>query len=243
MQRPGPRAPAAKGTGQAMRFLVPIGGVTEGVFGVITAPNHKGVPAGIRAGLPWAADVGCIEGPDFVKRANLAAVMDWLKNCMMPYKESCLFIAGFDIVGDSVGSLESFEEFSRYFISGGWPWAYVAQNGAEDLPIPSEAAAVFIGGVPMEDRDYSTARHYGGQYRQMEWKESPEAVTVIKRAQQMGKHIHIGRVNWKRRYELFNVLEGSEHFTCDGTRTRYDGSKKAINAWRAYEAQRPLITI
>lgn len=226
-----------------MRFLVPVGGVTEGVYGILTAPNHKGVPAGIKAGLPWAADVGCIDGPSFVKRADFAAVLDWLNNDMMPYRANCLFIAGFDIVGDSVGSLETFEEFARYFVSGNWPWAYVAQNGAENLPIPDEAAAVFIGGVQMEDRTYSTARHYGGQYRPMDWKESMEAVEVVKRAQAMGKRIHIGRVNWQRKYNLFRVLEGSEHFTCDGTRTKKDGTEKTLAAWRAYESQPPLIKI
>ncbi len=226
-----------------MKFLVPVGGVTEGVYGILTAPNHKGIPAGIRAGLPWAADVGCIDGPSFVKRASFDAVFDWLQNDMMPYKDSCLFIAGFDIVGDSVGSLETFGEFSRYFVSGGWPWAYVAQNGAEDLPIPADAAAVFVGGVPMEDRTYSTASHYGGQQRPMDWKESMEAVSVVKRAQTMGKHIHVGRVNWQRKYNLFNVLEGSEHFTCDGTRTKKDGTERTIKAWRGYEAQPPLLTI
>ena len=145
-----------------MRFLAPVGGNVN-AYGILTAPNHKGVPAGIKAGLPWAADVGCLDGPSFVKRADFNAVFDWLQNDMMPYKDTCIFVAGFDIVGDSAGSLETFEEFGRYFVAGGWPWAYVAQNGAENLTIPDDAAAVFVGGVPMDDRTYSTARQYGGQ--------------------------------------------------------------------------------
>ena len=66
------------------------------------------------------------------------------------------------------------------------------------------------------------------------------AVSVIKRAQRAGKHIHIGRVNWGRRYRLFAVLQGSEDFTYDGTRSRYDGREKTLRAWRGYEAQSPL---
>lgn len=207
-----------------MRFLVPVGGVTDGVYGIITAPNHKGIPAGIKAGLPWAADVGCLDGPSYVKRVNVSETLTWLENDMMPYRDKCILVAGCDVVGDAAETMAAYEEFSRYFTSGGWPWAYVVQNGAELLPIPQDCAAIFIGG----DTDY---------------KESMTAVSIIKRAQAMGKHIHIGRVNWKRRYNLFNVLEGSESFTCDGTRTRYDGTEKAIRAWNGYEAQRPLVTL
>lgn len=227
-----------------MRFLVPVGGVTD-CYGIITAPNHKGIPAGIKAGLPWAADVGCLQGPSFVKKANFDTVMQWLNSDMMPYKDQCIFVAGFDVVGDSVATLETYEEFSRYFISGTarWPFAYVAQNGAEDLPIPESCAAVFVGGVPMDGKTYQKSAEYGGQHHALDWKESMEAVSVIKRAQAVGKHIHIGRVNWRRKYNIFNVLRGSENFTCDGTRTRNEGTEKTIKAWRGYENQRPLITI
>lgn len=204
-----------------MKFLVPIGGVVEGVYGILTAPNHKGIAAGIKAGLPWAADIGCLEGPPYVKRVDMFRALEWLMDDMLPYQSQCLFVAGGDVVANAGATLETFEEFGRYFITSGWPWAYIAQNGAEDLPIPDRAAAVFIGG------DTS-------------WKESMNAVSVIKRAQRRGLHIHIGRVNWKRRYELFNMLGGSDRFTCDGTRTRYDGAEKTLNAWRGYRAQLPL---
>lgn len=193
----------------------------DGVYGIITAPNHGGVVAGVKAGLPWAADLGCIDGPSYVKRINMNMVIEWLGK-MSQYHDTCLFIAGADVVGDAESTLEAYEEFGTYF--SGWPVAYIAQNGAENLPIPENCAAVFIGGDTT-------------------WKESGAAVSVIKRAQMMGKHIHVGRVNWARRYNLFNILEGSESFTCDGTRTKYDGTKKTIEAWRGYESQPPLITI
>lgn len=191
------------------------------MYGIITAPNHKGVPLEIVNGKPWAGDLGALQGPDYVKKINLSAVADWLP-VMRPYKTQCLFLAGGDVVGDADATLETYAEFEHYFTD--WPLAYVAQNGAEDLPIPPDCAAVFIGG-------------------DTEWKESMAAVSVIKRAQAMGKHIHIGRVNWGRRYRLFAMLAGSEHFTCDGTRTRFDGREKTENAWRGYEAQKPLFGI
>lgn len=123
---------------------------------------------------------------------------------------------GGDIVFNAETTLEAYEEFKYYFRD--WPLAYVAQNGAESLPIPDDCTAVFIGG--------DTA-----------WKESYEAVSVINRALEMDKHIHIGRVNWWRRYEMFRALPGSDGFTCDGTRVRYDGQDKTIAAWIDYQSR------
>ena len=203
-----------------MKFLYPGGGKSK-MYGVITAPNHKGIPFGIVNGKPWAGDLGALMGPDYVKKINLSKVAEWLP-VMRPYKPQCLFLAGGDVVGNADATLETYAEFGRYFTD--WPLAYVAQNGAENLPIPADCAAVFIGG-------------------DTQWKESIAAVSVIKRAQVMGKHIHIGRVNWGRRYRLFATLEGSEYFTCDGTRTRFDGREKTEKAWLSYEAQKPLISI
>lgn len=201
-----------------MKFLYPGGGIVT-AYGIITAPNHKGIPIEIIRGKPWAGDLGALQGPGYVKKISLSTVAAWLP-VMRPYQSRCLFLAGGDIVGDATATLETYAEFEHYFTD--WPLAYVAQNGAENLPIPATCAAVFIGG-------------------DTEWKESMAAVSVIKRAQAMGKHIHIGRVNWERRYKLFSMLAGSEDFTCDGTRTRYDGREKTLKAWSGYEAQKHLI--
>lgn len=191
------------------------------MYGIITAPNHKGIPYEIKNGKPWAGDLGALIGPDYVKKIDFNAVAEWLPT-METFRDQCIFLAGGDIVEDAKGTLETYAEFEYYF--GTWPLAYVAQNGSEDLPIPGSCSAVFIGG-------------------DTQWKESLAAVSVIKQAQTLGKHIHIGRVNWKRRYQIFNILAGSEDFTCDGTRTRYDGKIKTQNAWLGYEAQRPLFGI
>lgn len=215
-----------------MKELAPVGGRTK-AWGIITAPNHKGIPADIKAGKPWAADLGCLQGPDFVKRIDISAVAEWLPK-MLPYRQKCLFLAGGDIVGDAESTLETYTEFEHYFSD--WPLAYIAQNGAEVLPIPESCAAVFIAGVPIPGRILRNGK-------EMDWKDSPEAVEVIRRAQAMGKHIHIGRVNWHRRFKIFQVLNGYEKFTFDGTRTRFDGTEKTIKAWQEYQLQPPLITI
>lgn len=204
-----------------MKFLAPIGGKTT-AYGIITAPNHKGIPHDIKyTQKPWAADLGCLVGPDYVKKMDFNIIFDWLYE-MKPYRDRCLFLAGFDVVGDALGTLEAFAEFNHYFID--WPLAYIAQNGSESLPFPESAKAIFIGGTTS-------------------WKISMSAVNVIKRAQAKNMHIHIGRVNYGRRYRLFRVLTGSNQFTCDGTRTRYDGVSKTLRAWHGYEAQPPLFTI
>ena len=219
-----------------MKILAPVGGQVD-TYGIITAPNHRGIPLGIQQGKYWAADLGALEGPDFVKKINLDQVAEWLPT-MRPFRDKCLFLAGGDIVGDAVSTLEAYHEFKHYFDE--FPIAYVAQNGAENLPIPDDCAAVFVGGIPMLDRPIKTQKN-GIVY--MDWKDSMEAVSVIKRAQGVGKHVHIGRVNWHRRYKIFALLDGSENFTFDGTRTRFDGTAKTIRAWKSYQIQVPLLRI
>ena len=202
-----------------MKFLWPSGG-KHNFYGTLAAPNMKGIPVEIVNGGLWAADIGCLDGPSYVKRLDWNSLFDWLQ-LMRPYVDKCLFIAGGDVVANAFDTYTAYEELGHYF--SGFPVAYVAQNGAEDLTIPISCAAVFVGG-------------------DTEWKLSSQAVDVIKRAQNLGKHVHIGRVNWYRRYKAFEVLSGSDRFTCDGTRIRY-GRDKAVQDWKAYERQKPLITI
>ena len=202
-----------------MKFLYP-GCGSSAMYGVLASPGY-GVLADILGGKPWAGDIGALEGPSYVKRMVRTKALRWAK-AMLPYVKSCLFLAGYDVVEDARRTLEAYAEFEICF--PGWPLAYVAQNGAEYLPIPASCAAVFIGG-------------------NTSWKESLEAVSVIKRAQAMGKHIHIGRVNWYARYKRFQVLAGAEHFTCDGTRPRFDGRDNTVRSWLAYESQPALVEI
>ena len=197
-----------------MRFLLPVGGIVDHRFGILTAPNHTGVPIGIQKGMDWAGDIGCLDGPSFVKRIDLDATYRWLTDEMSPYWWQCLFIAGSDMVGGAKRTLEAFEQFSIRL--GGWPLAYCAQDGQEDLPFPSQAWEVlFVGGTT-------------------EWKLSEACYSVIQRAQALGKRIHIGRVNWWKRYAHFRAMPGSEDWTCDGTRTRFNGTRRTVAAWADY---------
>lgn len=199
-----------------MRFLSSSGG-DDNLWGVLTTPAHNGIAAGVRDGKPWAAD-----NQAFTKGFRPDVFFPWLKS-MEVHRDSCLWVAVPDVVGDAAATLDLFERWRGDF--AGWPVAFVAQDGQEDLELPDgEWDCLFVGG--------ST-----------EWKESQAAVSVIRRAQALGKRIHIGRVNWGRRYRLFQVLDGSENFTCDGTRQRFEGKERAHAAWNQYQQQKPLITI
>ena len=201
-----------------MIYLAPIGGLIDYENGILTTPAHKNIPIGIKKGMMWAAD-----NEAFTRGFDPTRFFSWLKR-MKPYRDNCLFIAAPDVVGDAALTLDEWRKWSGKFDA--WPLAFVAQDGQEKLSLPDPATftTLFIGG--------ST-----------KWKESMAAVEVIRRGQALKKRIHIGRVNWRRRYDLFNVLRGSNVFTYDGTRCRYDGVEKTIRAWRGYQAQSPLITI
>ncbi len=196
-----------------MKFLAPVGGMVD-AYGILTSYAHKGIPAGIVSGMRWAGDNCAYTGTD------AARFLAWLVT-MQPYRAACLFVAVPDVVGDAAATMAQYLAWAVQM--AGWPLAFVCQDGQQPQDIP-DCAALFIGGT--------TA-----------WKESQAAIDCIREGQRRGLHIHIGRVNWWRRYAMFRVLEGSEHFTCDGTRTRFEGTERTLAAWRNYEAQAPLIQL
>jgi hypothetical protein len=186
-----------------------VGGVVDRRFGILTTPGHKGVPVGIVQGMDWAAD-----NQAYTQGFEPDTFFPWLDS-MLPYRARCLFVPVPDVVGDALATLESFRQWHQHFI--GWPVAFVAQDGQEgfDLPSAENWDTLFIGGTT-------------------DWKPGPGALSCIQQAQALNKHIHIGRVNWYRRYWHFASLPGSETWTCDGTRTRFDGTAKTVSAWADY---------
>jgi hypothetical protein len=194
-----------------MIYLAPIGGFFDKDFGILATPGMYGIPSGIKDGMKWAAD-----NQAFTKGFNPDKFFPWLEK-MSEYKSTCLFVVCPDVVGNAVETLSLFQQYQSSF--GGWPVAFVAQDGMENLEFPASQLwqCLFIGGSTV-------------------WKMSAAAIDCIHRAQSIGKHIHIGRVNWLRRYEHFASLENSERFTCDGTRTRFERTK-AISEWRKYMAR------
>jgi hypothetical protein len=99
----------------------------------------------------------------------------------------CKFVVVPDVVGSARRTLEVFEHW-HYQLTG-WPLAFAAQDGIEDISIPWRAIqAIFIGG--------STAFKLGETARQ-----------VIRAAQAIGKWVHVGRVNTPGRWDYFESLE------------------------------------
>jgi hypothetical protein len=101
-------------------------------------------------------------------------------------RHKCRWLTAPDVVGSARRTLEVFSHwFPRL---SGWPIAFVAQDGQEDMPIPwSLIACVFIGG--------ST-----------EWKMGTHAEHIIRAGKAMGKWVHVGRVNTAQRIEKFEDM-------------------------------------
>ena len=147
--------------------------------------------------LPWEGTFGIDNGAySSCDVPRFKAFVDKLR----PAKDRCLWLAVPDVVGSARRTLEVFAALNFDF--HGWPLALVCQDGQQDHAIPwDHIKGVFIGG--------ST-----------EWKMSQHAIHILKAAQLLGKHTHVGRVNTPERFAHFNGL-GVE--TCDGSgASRYD---------------------
>lgn len=100
-----------------------------------------------------------------------------------PRRDKCMWVAVPDVVGSARRTSETFEAW--YPKLCGWPLAFVAQDGQEDLPIPWKLIqCVFIGG--------STT-----------WKLSSHAEQIIAACKIIGCRVHVGRVNTAARVEKF----------------------------------------
>lgn len=135
----------------------------------------------------FAIDNGAFSG---FQHKNFAALLAREE----PNKARCLFVAVPDVVGDGRRTLEIFKY--RHDIIRNWSLALVAQDGMENLEIPwSEITAIFVGGCDP-------------------WKDSKASLDIVRTAKTLGKHIHVGRVNTFKRFDLFAQI-GAD--TCDGS--------------------------
>jgi hypothetical protein len=108
----------------------------------------------------------------------------------------CLFAVAPDVVGDAVATEARSTPWLARIRALGYPVAFVAQDGLENLTVPwASFDCLFIGG--------ST-----------EWKLGEEARVLVAEANRRGKWVHMGRVNSKKRYEYAKSI-GCD--SCDGT--------------------------
>lgn len=125
------------------------------------------------------------------------------------YRDNCLFVVCPDVVGNARLTLERFKRRHEW-IPAGWPIAFVAQDGQEDLELPwNDFDVLFVGGKDP-------------------WKTSQAASDLVREATRRGKRKHAGRVNTLERFLHFQELEVE---TCDGSGiARYDHMLHAIES-------------
>lgn len=132
------------------------------------------------AGIPWAADNGAFSGFDedaFVRMLDAIEGLD-----------GCRFVTSPDVVGDARSTVDLLEEWSPRIRSRGLPVAMATQDGLGDLTVPwSLLDAIFVGGTNA-------------------YKLSTESVATVREALNLGRWIHMGRVNGRRRYDLARAL-------------------------------------
>lgn len=168
----------------------------QDVIGCIATPK-SGMPVSVTEGYTWIGD-----NMAFTQGFNPDVFFPWLDR-MANYGETCAFVACPDVVGDALRTIALYRQYQPDISRRGFPVAFVAQDGQEDLPLP-HCQAIFIGG--------ST-----------KWKMSEAARSVIFEARMRTAWVHIGRVNGRSRFKAF-ALDGAD--SADGTYLKYEPSRR-----------------
>jgi hypothetical protein len=159
---------------------VAIPAMEAGVLGFIDTPKQGNRRP---AGVAWCADNGC-----FSSKFNEASWFAFLERNAYAAAD-CLFAVAPDVVGDAAATLVRSQPWFAKIRALGYPVAFVAQDGIEDTEVPwDEFDALFVGG--------ST-----------EFKLGDVARAFILEAKARGKYVHVGRVNSRKRFQLFAALE------------------------------------
>lgn len=175
-------------------------------------------------GVTWCADNGC-----YSDRWDEAKWWKFLQDNAHA-ADSCLFAVAPDVVGDALATHERSEPWLPKIRALGYPVAYVAQDGLEDLELPHDGTdwwdsfdILFIGGTT-------------------EWKLGPHARRLVREAKARGKHVHMGRVNSERRYRYAHAI-GCD--SVDGTFLTFgpDVLLPRLLSWAQVEAQAALFEV
>lgn len=156
----------------------PPSGLDERYWGQILTPRSR---ISVPALSTWCADSGAFKG-----NFSWPIYSTWLEK-MRPHRHSCLFVTCPDKVADAAHTLQLHEQYASHIQELGYPVALVAQDGLELLDWPDNYDVLFIGGTT-------------------DWKLSKEAEFCISVAQNIGKHVHVGRVNSQKRISHFQEL-------------------------------------
>jgi len=160
-----------------------------GLLGSIHTPKQGNK---LPAKTVWCADNGCF-GKGYPGDDKWLA---WLGTYTAEERSRCLFATAPDVVGDAVATLVRSVPWLSAIRELGYPAAFVAQDGLENLVIPWDSFDVlFIGG--------ST-----------DWKLGTDVKNIVAVAVSKGKTVHMGRVNSYKRIRYADSIGCS---TSDGT--------------------------
>lgn len=150
-------------------------------FGRLVQPRHySSIAKTAHAGIPWAADNDCFQGLDAPAYRKMLSAIAGLPGC--------LFVTVPDVVGDALATLGRFYDWRDEVAFTRQPLAFVLQDGQESHPVPwDDIGAVFVGGTT-------------------EWKLGAAAETLVAEARRRSKHVHMGRVNSRRRFDYARAI-------------------------------------
>lgn len=146
---------------------------------LITPSTGNAISTIVATGRPWAADNGAFTGFD---ADAFRRMLELIRG-----NPRCLFVTCPDAVGDARATAMLFETWAPTIRDLGLPVAWVAQDGAEDLPRPWDRG----GEIPIR------ALFIGGSTR---WKLGRPAADLAAEARRRSIWVHMGRVNTRRRF-------------------------------------------
>lgn len=134
--------------------------------------------------------------------------------------ESCAFAVAPDVVGDAAATLERSLPWLARIRALGYPAAFVAQNGSTVEVLPwDDFNCLFIGGCvecPEHGPRVEARRTGRGAHQKFwcdvcdvriyEWKLGPEVRLLVDEAKRLGKWVHMGRVNSRKRFEYARAI-------------------------------------
>lgn len=192
--------------------------MATGLVDIIATPTSTRDSQWVQ-GVTWCADNGA-----FSDRWDQDTWWAWLQ-AKADRADTCAFAVAPDVVGDAAATLDRSLPWMPRIRALGYPVAFVAQDGLEDLPVPwDEFDVLFIGGTTT-------------------WKLGPHPRRLAAEAKARGKRVHMGRVNSYRRLRYAEAI-GCD--SADGTFLTFgpDTNLPRMRAWlHRIHADSPLFTI
>lgn len=151
-----------------------------------------------------------------------APFLDWL-DARGQYAHDCRFVVAPDVPFDAAGTLARSTPMLAPIRAAGYPVAFAAQNGAEDLDM-----------VPWGDID---VLFLAGDTA---WKVGSHAHTLTAEARRRGLWVHMGRVNSMRRLQIAAAM-GCD--SADGTYLAYgpDINLERLLGWLGSMRRNPTV--